>query len=104
MYHALLKNDYDRVGQLVGKTWRQNQLLDSGTNPPQVQAIIDKIQDLCYGLKLPGAGGGGFLYIMAKDPTAALRIREILNAESPNPRARFVEMTLSKTGFQLSRS
>lgn len=104
MYHALLKNDYDRVGQLVGKTWRQNQLLDSGTNPPQVQAIIDKIQDLCYGLKLPGAGGGGFLYIMAKDPTAALRIREILNAEPPNPRARFVEMTLSKTGFQLSRS
>lgn len=104
MYHALLKSDYAKVGHLVGKTWRQNQLLDSGTNPPQVQAIIDRIQDLCYGLKLPGAGGGGFLYIMAKDSKAALRIREILSSEPPNSRARFVEMSLSKTGFQLSRS
>jgi galactokinase/mevalonate kinase-like predicted kinase len=55
-------------------------------------------------LKLPGAGGGGFLYMIAKDPIAALRIREILNHERPNERARFVEMSISRTGLQISRS
>jgi galactokinase/mevalonate kinase-like predicted kinase len=101
---AIMRDNFDALGALVGKTWRQNQLLDSGTNPEQVQAIINKVDDLCLGLKLPGAGGGGFLYMVAKDPAAALRIREILTKERPNDRARFVEMALSRTGMQISRS
>ncbi len=101
---AIMRGDYTQLGTLVGKTWQQNQLLDSGTNPPEVQAIIEKVKDLCLGLKLPGAGGGGFLYMIAKDPAAALRIREILTKERPNARARFVEMSISRTGMQVSRS
>ena len=69
-----------------------------------MQAIIEKVQDFCLGLKLPGAGGGGFLYMIAKDPAAALRIREILTKERPNERARFVDMSISRTGMQVSRS
>ena len=53
---------------------------------------------------LPGAGGGGYLYMVAKDSQAALRIRETLTLNVPNPRARFVEMSLSDKGFQVSRS
>lgn len=101
---AIMRGNYAQLGTLVGKTWYQNQLLDSGTNPPEVQAIIGKVQDLCLGLKLPGAGGGGFLYMVAKDPAAALRIREILTKERPNDRARFVQMGISRTGLQISRS
>ena len=69
-----------------------------------MEAIIDRIKDYTLGYKLPGAGGGGYLYMVAKDPQAALRIREILMQDVPNPRARFVEMALSGTGFQVSRS
>ena len=104
MAQAIMRGSFSQLGSLVATTWHQNQLLDSGTNPPQVQAIIEKVQDLCLGLKLPGAGGGGFLYMIAKDPVAALRIRDILTRERPNDRARFVEMSLSRTGMQLSRS
>ena len=73
----------------------QNQALDCGTNPPAVEEIINKIKAYTLGYKLPGAGGGGYLYMVAKDPQAALRIREILTQDVPNPRARFVEMALS---------
>ena len=62
------------------------------------------IKDYTLGYKLPGAGGGGYLYMVAKDPQAAVRIRKILTENAPNPRARFVEMTLSDKGFQVSRS
>jgi galactokinase/mevalonate kinase-like predicted kinase len=101
---AIMRGNFSTLGALVGKTWHQNQLLDSGTNPEQVQTIINKIDDLCLGLKLPGAGGGGFLYMVAKDPSAALRIREILSKDRPNDRARFVEMAMSRNGLQISRS
>ena len=104
MYEAILRQDYRQMGTLVRQSWTQNQLLDSGTNPPEVRAITDLIDDLCYGYKLPGAGGGGYLYMVAKDPEAAVRIRQLLNDNRSNPNARFVDMTLSKTGLQISRS
>ena len=104
MAETIQRNDFETYGALIGKTWMQNQALDCGTNPPAVEEIINKIKDYTLGYKLPGAGGGGYLYMVAKDPQAALRIREILTQNVPNPRARFVEMALSGTGFQISRS
>ena len=104
MYEAIQRQDYATYGQLVRKTWQQNQLIDSGTNPDGVRRITELIDDLCLGYKLPGAGGGGFLYMVAKDPEAAARIKQIINTAQLNPNARFVDMTLSKQGLQISRS
>ena len=104
MYEAIQQNDFVRMGQLVRKTWTQNQLLDSGTNPESVEALTRLIDDLCLGYKLPGAGGGGYLYMIAKDPEAAARIKQILTDNSPRKNARFVEMDLSTKGLQISRS
>ena len=103
-YDAILRNDFDAMGRLVRKTWEQNQSLDSGTNPAAIQAITSQIDDLCLGYKLPGAGGGGYLYMIAKDTEAALRIRKILNQNPLNDKARFVEMSLSDKGLEVSRS
>ena len=104
MYEAIQRNDFKEMGKLVGKTWLQNQAIDAGTNPMEVKKLTDLIDDLCLGYKLPGAGGGGYLYMIAKDPEAAARIKVILNANRPNDNARFVGMSLSKTGLQVSRS
>lgn len=104
LYEAVQRGNFDEMGRLVGKTWEQNKRLDSGTNPAQVEAIIRQVHDYCLGYKLPGAGGGGYLYMVAKSPEAAARIRSILTQNPPNACARFVEMTLSDKGFQVSRS
>lgn len=104
MYEAIQRQDFLAMGQLISKTWQQNQRIDSGTNPDSVRRITDLIDDLCLGYKLPGAGGGGYLYMVAKDPESAARIRQILTMQQPNANARFVDMTLSKTGLQVSRS
>ena len=104
MYEAIQQNDFLRMGKLVRKTWGQNQALDYGTNPPAVSELTDLIDDLCLGYKLPGAGGGGYLYMIAKDPEAAVRIKKILTENSNNRNARFVEITLSTIGMQISRS
>ena len=104
MYEAIQRQDFQEMGRLIRKTWQQNQLIDSGTNPDSVRRITDLVDDLCLGYKLPGAGGGGYLYMVAKDPEAAARIKQIINTAQPNPNARFVDMTLSKSGLQVSRS
>ncbi len=104
MARAIQRCDFMAFGSLVGRSWEYNKRLDCGTNPPSVQAIIDRVADYTIGLKLPGAGGGGFIYMVAKDPEAAMRIRQILKTDSVNPNARFVEMSVSNKGTQVSRS
>lgn len=104
LYHSILAGNFNQMGTLIAKTWQQNQMLDDGTNPAAVEALTRMVDDLCLGYKLPGAGGGGYLYMVAKDPEAAARIRHLLNQNPQNRCARFVDMTLSKTGFQVSRS
>lgn len=104
LHDAIQRNDFQTMGRLIRKTWTQNQRLDSGTNPASVKAITDMIDDLCLGYKLPGAGGGGYLYMVAKDEDAASRIKKILTSNPPNDKARFVDMTLSHKGLEISKS
>lgn len=104
MYESIQRLDFDLMGRLLRENWLQNQALDSGTNPDAVNALTQQIDDLCLGYKLPGAGGGGYLYMIAKDQEAAARIKQTVNAHHPNVNARFVDMSLSRTGLQVSRS
>lgn len=104
MYEAIQRGNMAEYGRLVRRTWSQNKALDSGTEPPLVAQLCQRIDDLCSGYKLPGAGGGGYLYMVAKDPEAAARIKHILTADPLTASARFVEMKLSRKGLQVSRS
>lgn len=104
MYDALQRCRFQAVGELVRETWRQNCLIDAGTNPPAVARLTSLVDDLCLGYKLPGAGGGGYLYMIAKDPEAASRIKTLLTANPLRPNARMVDMALSRTGLTVTRS
>lgn len=104
LFEAIQRGNFEETGRLVGKSWQQNKQLDPGTGPGEVEAIINLVKDYCLGYKLPGAGGGGYLYMIAKDPRAAVKIKTILTGNPRNSCARFVDMTLSGSGLQISRS
>jgi galactokinase/mevalonate kinase-like predicted kinase len=101
---ALSRADWNALAGAVANSWRLNQQLDRGTNPPAVQSILAAIAPHVAGAKLLGAGGGGYLLILARDEGAAVAIRRILAGHPPNARARFVDLSLSETGFQVTRS
>ena len=103
-FEAIQGNNYQALAEKIGHSWSLNCRLDAGTNPPQVEAIIRRIEDYALTWKLLGAGGGGYLLILAKDPEAAAKIRIALQSDPPNGRARFVDMSLSRYGFQVTRS
>jgi galactokinase/mevalonate kinase-like predicted kinase len=102
--NAIQHMDYAGLADAVDRSWRLNQKLDAGTNPPEIQSMLHRIQPWLGACKLLGAGGGGFLLLFAKDEDAAARIRQELTARPPNPRARFVNMTLSEEGLAVTRS
>ena len=56
MYDAIQRNSFEETGRLVRRSWMQNCRLDAGTNPAAVRAIIEKIDDLCWGISCPVRG------------------------------------------------
>ncbi len=103
-FDTILGNDYEGLSQKVAISWAMNQDLDQGTNPEVISKIIARVDDYLLGYKLLGAGGGGYLMMFAKTADAAMRAKQNLESNPPNARARFVDFTVSKTGFQVSRS
>lgn len=101
---AIQRCDYDGLVAGIRNSGRLNQALDSGTNPPEVQAIFDRAGDYLAAAKLLGAASGGYLLMFAKDEPAAERIKLRLAENPPNSRARFVTLELSNTGLQVTRS
>jgi galactokinase/mevalonate kinase-like predicted kinase len=79
-----------------------NKRLDEGSSTDQIETLFAKIaQEMC-GAKLLGAGGGGFLFIVAKSPRHTQRIRQILTDHPPNDRARFFDFEIDPGGMQVS--
>ena len=70
--------------------------MDAGTNTPEIQKIINLVAPWSVGYKLLGAGGGGFMFIMAKDEKSATQIRHELMNSPINNRARFVDFSVFK--------
>ena len=103
-HEAVQRHDFAAFTECVRRSWQLNQQLDQGTNPPAVQEILERISDDLAAAKLLGAGGGGYLFMIANDADSALRIRETLEKHPPNEGARFVEFSVSETGLQVTRS
>ena len=101
---VIQKHDFQGFGQAIAKTWKLKNKLDKDTNNTEIQQIIDLIDDYALGYILPGAGGGGFLFIVGKDIMSTNRIKRILNEHKTRENARIVDMKLSDEGMKVTRS
>ncbi|MDZ7315919.1 MAG: hypothetical protein ONB24_07335 [candidate division KSB1 bacterium] len=92
----------DEFGKNIHRAWELNKTLDNGQTTPEIEAVIHRIKDWIFGAKLLGAGGGGFLFIVAKDSQAAANIRRELIVAPPNDRARFFDFQIDELGMRIS--
>lgn len=103
-FEAIQRNDYDSLCRTVARSWNLNKILDSGTNPPEVEAILESVSGDLAAAKLLGAGGGGYILMLARDSSAGERIVQKLTQNPPNSRARFVDASVSRQGLEITRS
>ncbi|MGQ9523692.1 MAG: fucose pyrophosphorylase domain-containing protein [Armatimonadota bacterium] len=82
MKECLLDGNLDRFGKLLSEHWELNKLMDPKTTDAEIERLFAAARPLCLGGKLAGAGGGGFMIILAKDDTAAHALRRALSEAS----------------------
>ncbi len=103
-YQSIISNKFQDFVQCIQHSWTLNKKIDIGTSPDAVSKIIDSIDDKVDALKLLGAGGGGYMYIIAKDKAAAASIKSFLQQNPPNNLSRFVDFSVSNSGLEITRS
>ncbi len=99
---CIAAGDVDEFARCVATNWEYKVRLDPGSTNAKIESIIDPLRSRLLGCEMPGAGGGGFLYLIAKTSTDARRIRTILAANPPNPLARTFDFTIDTRGLGIS--
>jgi fucokinase len=75
MSHAMQCGEWDYLGSLLDRHWELNQVLDPNTTNAPINALLESARPFVRGAKLAGAGGGGFLILLAKSPQAARELK-----------------------------
>ena len=98
---AALRGDMTTFADCVNAYWRDKKLLDAGSTNEQVDDIIDAIRPFVSAVSLAGAGGGGFMYILARSPAAAKKVRKFLEANPPSRFSRFYAFGIDRLGMSV---
>ena len=98
---AAAAGDIESFAQCVNEYWRDKKLLDAGSTNEAVDDIIDAIRPYASAVSLAGAGGGGFMYILAKSPPDARRIRRMLERNPPSRQSRFYTFGIDERGMAM---
>ena len=98
----LERNDVEAFARGVLDFWECKKAIDPGATNPLIESIIRPITDRLSGYELPGAGGGGFIFMIAKDPDAAASVRDRLSSKPPNKLARFYDLAIDQKGLSVA--
>jgi galactokinase/mevalonate kinase-like predicted kinase len=99
---ALSGKAMERFGGLIAQAWKLNKQIDPGSTTEVIDRILETVAPHLLGAKLLGAGGGGFLFMVARSQADAGAIRSILSDDPPNERARFFEYEISSEGLTVT--
>ncbi|XP_022083958.1 L-fucose kinase-like [Acanthaster planci] len=77
---AFEEGDFEKVGACMNTYWSQKKVMAPGSEPLVVQRMMAALQAHVYGQCLAGAGGGGFMYVLTKEPNAIDKVTEILSS------------------------
>jgi galactokinase/mevalonate kinase-like predicted kinase len=102
MAEAMGRKDVRHFGRLIDAAWALNRQLDPHSTTPEIEELLARIRPYLHGAKLLGAGGGGFLFLVARSPADAVCVTRLLEESPPNDRARFFDFQVSDSGLAVS--
>lgn len=77
---AITALDLPAIGCCLDTYWAQKKVM-CDAEPPAVTRMLSKLRPLCHGASLAGAGGGGFMLLVTKEPNARAAVECALDDE-----------------------
>lgn len=99
---ALDAQDLDGFARGLARYWELKKRIDPGSTNAPIEALLRSVASETQAALLPGAGGGGFIFLIAKSAVAAERIRQTFEANPPNAHARFFDFDVDRQGLKVT--
>lgn len=104
MAEALQRRDIDEFARRLNEYRSLKHAIDPGASLPAAETFTHSHSEShardILAWELPGAGGGGYLFMLARDSRAASRIRRALITRPLSPHAAFASVTPDLTGLR----
>jgi galactokinase/mevalonate kinase-like predicted kinase len=101
---AIERRDRGSLADVLALSWAANQRVHPSTTNEEVEEILAATRPHFRGVKLLGAGGGGFALFLSEDRREAEAVRDVLRRRFENERARLVDFSPSACGLEVSVS
>lgn len=98
---ALETGDLDAFAAEVRRYASLKEQIDAGSFPPVLQTLLSRVQEHALAVCPCGAGGGGFVLIIARDQQAAGQIRRSLADDPLHTQGRFFDFSISPRGLSV---
>ena len=93
-FAAIRRGDGKAFEAALNDYWLAKKALDPGSTNPLVELIIARMAPWIAAVSLCGAGGGGFMFVIARSRAAKARIRATLEKHPPIRAGRFYDFAL----------
>jgi fucokinase len=104
MVYAMQDGEWQHLGELLDRHWELNKTLDPNTANAPINALLDAARPYIHGAKLAGAGGGGFLILVARSPRAAAELKAFLSTRDSAAGGAVYPWTIASAGLKVSRT
>lgn len=98
---AVKREDAESLAAAINGYWRDKKLLDAGSTNDRIEEMEALAAPYSSAITLTGAGGGGFMFILAKSKRDAKTIRTLLERHAPTTYARFYDFALDTQGLSI---
>lgn len=68
---------------------------------PSLRSMMDIFEPYAYGQTLVGAGGGGFMYVLSKEPNATSKLQGLIKGDPELADVRFHEISVDVGGLTM---
>ena len=86
----------------VQEYWELKKKIDPGSSNAGIEKLMSRVKGAANAVLLPGAGGGGFLFVIARSAAAARRLRADFESNPPNPHARVFDFDIDPVGLKVT--
>ena len=101
---AIARRDADAFAKAIAGYWRDKKLLDPGSTNARVEEIAERVGPYLSAYTLTGAGGGGFMFMLAKSAADAKAAKQELSRNPPSTHSRFYGFSIDNDGLQMDFS
>jgi galactokinase/mevalonate kinase-like predicted kinase len=99
---AMGRKDAAAFGYYVNAAWELQKRLCGTVTNDEIERLLARVRPHVHGMRISGAGSGGFLLMIAKSAADAARVREMLEREPLNERSRFFDFEVNHTGLEVT--